>query len=283
MSKIPFFLKKIFYLFQSSFNHFFRDDCIIKAAGLSWALFLNMIPMLILVLSIASSLLPRGQSAVEFTRLFFRVLDQFTPSQINNLQSIIDTAFEASLSSSIAAFFVMLWSLFIFYSWIKRTFDSIWNVRKAKKLLSKSKVRGMAVMILLIVFLVFSLIVYNVLLFFIRFIDTSTFISFPQITSTILLYFLNLTTAGFTFFAFFKWIPEKPVHTKAAFFAALVSLTMEIIALFAFQMYLQYFAKTSSIYGSMFSIIVILLWMYYTMITLLFGCEFCKIYHQSID
>ncbi|MDD4028765.1 MAG: YihY/virulence factor BrkB family protein [Caldisericia bacterium] len=263
--------------------HFYKDDCVMKAAGLSWALFLNMLPMLILTLSIASSLLPTGQSAVEFTRLFFRILDQFTPSQISNLQSIIDAAFQASLSSSVVAFFVMLWSLFIFYSWIKRTFDSIWKVRTSKRLFSGSKVRGMGVMILLMVLVVFTLIVYNILLFFIRFIDASTFVSFPQMTSTILLYFLNLTIAGFTFFAFFKWIPEKPVHTKAAFYAALVSLVLELVALFGFQLYLQYFSKTSIIYGSMFSIIVILIWMYYTMITLLFGCEFCKILHQSID
>jgi membrane protein len=283
MSTIPFFFRKMGYLFRSATVHFFRDECIIKAAGLSWALFLNVVPMVILILSVASHLLPTGESAVKFTELFFRLLDQFTPSQVSNLKSIINTAFQTSLSSSLTAFFFMLWSLFIFYSWIKSTFDSIWKRKKTKAFQLRSKLRGMGVMFLMVIFLIFSLIVYNVLLFLIRFIDSATSISFPQTTSTILLYLLNLLIAGFTFFSFFKWIPDKPVHSRAAFFAAIIALAMEIIALFGFQLYLQFFATNSVLYGSMFSIIVLLLWMYYTMVTLLFGCEFCKILHQSFD
>ena len=142
MSTIPFFFRKIGYLFRSATVHFFRDECIIKAAGLSWALFLNVVPMVILILSVASHLLPTGESAVKFTELFFRLLDQFTPSQVSNLKSIINTAFQTSLSSSLTAFFFMLWSLFIFYSWIKSTFDSIWKRKKNQSFPTSKQATG---------------------------------------------------------------------------------------------------------------------------------------------
>lgn len=281
MKKSLFLFKKIGYVFSSSIIHFFRDGCVIKAAGLSWVLFLTIIPILILVLSVASNVLPAGESIVQFSKLFFSFLDQFTPTQISSFQSIIDQAFRSSSSSSIIAFFVTLWSLFIFYSWIENIFDSIWKSKRKRSNIVRSKLQGLGLMLLMILFLVFSLLIYNTLMLLIRFVDASTFLTLPEQTSRIILYVFNLTLAGFTFFAFFKWIPSKKVETKAAFFASLVSLLMEIIALFGYQIYLQYFSKASIIYGSMFSIIIILVWMDYTMITLLFGCEFCKTLHQS--
>ena len=282
MKKNNFYFKKTVYIFKTSILNFFKDGCLIKSAGLSWILFLTIVPIVILIISIAGRILPAGKSVVTFTNLFFNFVDQFSPTQISSFQSIIDNAFQSSSTSSIVASFIMIWSLFVFYSWIENIFDSIWRVRRKRKNILKSKLRGVGIMLLMIIFLVFSLFIYNVFMLLIKFVDTSTIFELPQQSSRIFLYILNLVLAGFTFFTFFKWIPPKKVSTKAAFLAALLSLMIEVIALFGYQIYLEFFSKASFIYGSMFSVIIIFIWMDYTMIALLFGCEFCKTLHQSL-
>ncbi|MCK5848130.1 MAG: YihY/virulence factor BrkB family protein [Caldisericia bacterium] len=283
MKNINFCIKKTSYIFRTSIVNFFKDGCLIKAAGLSWILFLTIIPIVILIISIAGRILPAGESIVRFTDLFFNFVDQFSPTQISSFQSVIDNAFKSSYTSSIVALLVMLWSLFVFYSWIESIFSIIWRVRIKQRNFLLNKLRGFGIMFLMILFLVFSLFVYNTLQLLIQFVDTSTILKLPQQTSRIILYVLNLVLAGFAFFTFFKWISPKKVNTKAAFFSALLSLSIELFALFFYQIYLEYFSKASFIYGSMFSIIIIFVWMDYTMITLLFGCEFCKTLHQSIN
>jgi membrane protein len=108
---------------------------------------------------------------------------------------------------------------------------------------------------------------------------------FPQITevSVIIIYIINL---AFTFviitllFAIiFKVLPDARVQWKHVMVGAVTTAVLFMVGKFAIGFYLGA-SKVSSTYGAAGSIVIILLWVYYSAIILYFGAEFTQVYAE---
>lgn len=75
------------------------------------------------------------------------------------------------------------------------------------------------------------------------------------------------------FFLIYKYVPYEKMSSKDVFPGALVSTFLYEIGKKFFILYLDNVAEFESIYGSLSSIIVLLIWLYYTGRVLLFGAE----------
>lgn len=82
------------------------------------------------------------------------------------------------------------------------------------------------------------------------------------------------------FFLIYKYVPYKKMSSKDVFPGALVSTFLYEIGKKFFILYLDNVAEFESIYGSLSSIIVLLIWLYYTGRVLLFGAEFIIVKKQ---
>jgi membrane protein len=103
---------------------------------------------------------------------------------------------------------------------------------------------------------------------------------FPQMT-VILVYILNFVLtfiiSTFIFGAIFKVLPDARVKWKHVWVGAVVTAVLFMIGKFLISYYLGHSRMTSA-YGAAGSIIVILLWVYYSAMILYFGAAFTHVY-----
>lgn len=103
---------------------------------------------------------------------------------------------------------------------------------------------------------------------------------FPQLT-VILVYIINLVLtlliSTFIFGAIFKVLPDARVEWKHVRVGAFVTAVLFIAGKFLISYYLGHSRMTSA-YGAAGSIIVILLWVYYSAMILYFGAVFTHVY-----
>jgi membrane protein len=103
---------------------------------------------------------------------------------------------------------------------------------------------------------------------------------FPQLT-VILVYIINLILtfliSTFIFGAIFKVLPDARVEWKHVRMGSVVTAFLFMVGKFLISYYLGHNRMTSA-YGAAGSIIVILLWVYYSSIILYFGAVFTHVY-----
>ncbi len=103
---------------------------------------------------------------------------------------------------------------------------------------------------------------------------------FPKITApTVYIFNLLLTflITSFLFAIIFKFLPDAKIKWKHVRAGAFTTALLFLIGKFLIGYYLGH-SKLSSAYGAAGSVIVILLWVYYSAIILYFGAEFTKVY-----
>jgi membrane protein len=103
---------------------------------------------------------------------------------------------------------------------------------------------------------------------------------FPRITAPTVYIFNLLLTFLITCFLFaiiFKFLPDAKIRWKHVRAGAFTTALLFLIGKFLIGYYLGH-SKLSSAYGAAGSVIVILLWVYYSAIILYFGAEFTKVY-----
>jgi membrane protein len=105
---------------------------------------------------------------------------------------------------------------------------------------------------------------------------------FPEAT-VVLLYIINLALTfliiSVLFGVIFKVLPDAKVKWRHVRVGAITTAILFMIGKFAIGMYLGS-SKVGSTYGAAGSIVIILLWVYYSAIILYFGAEFTQVYAQ---
>ena len=99
--------------------------------------------------------------------------------------------------------------------------------------------------------------------------------------STILLYIINLLLSigisGFIFAVIFKILPDAKIKWKDVWVGALATTLLFLLGKFAISFYISK-SNVGSTYGTAGSLVVLLLWIYYSSVILYFGAEFTKSY-----
>jgi len=80
----------------------------------------------------------------------------------------------------------------------------------------------------------------------------------------------------------FKFLPDAEIQWKHVRSGAIFTAVLFILGKYLISLYMQYMAPESA-YGAAGSIIIILLWVYYTAAILYFGAEFTKVYTKWVD
>src|SRR5690606_22826921 len=80
----------------------------------------------------------------------------------------------------------------------------------------------------------------------------------------------------------FKYLPDAKIQWKHVRSGAIFTAILFILGKYLISLYMQYTAPESA-YGAAGSIILILLWVYYTAAILYFGAEFTKVYTRWVD
>ncbi|MBN2072294.1 MAG: YihY/virulence factor BrkB family protein [Candidatus Krumholzibacteriota bacterium] len=278
-------IKSFFSLFRDTAKSCFRDDVPSMAAALAYHAILSLAPLLIVIVGVVSMLF--GTEAVE-NEIVIQLRDSIGEKASLAIQSIIRSTQE-SRSANIAAGSGSLLLLIIFSTGVFQqlilSLNTIWgrDVDRSQGLLRKliQILRSNFFAFLMVIGLGLSLYTSLVMKTLTVIPEKLLLESFPEVAGFLpripdLLSPLILTLL---FATLFKVIPNIRIKWGDVWFGAAFTSILFVVSEKLIEMYLQKTIVTS-LYGAAGSIIILLLWVYWSAMIFLFGAELARSYAE---
>jgi membrane protein len=273
------FIKIAKRVIKDTVQRFSAADPVVYSAAIAFFTIFSLPSILFLVIWIGGSILDPQRMAEE---VYMKVRERVGEEGARQIQTILEGGFEQgdTLFSSTLSILLLLFTATVVFNFIKKALNSIWNVKpKPRKGLLKFAIDR--VLSLLLILALGILIVANLLL------DSVIALFGDRVANELLgltpylIHFLNFITSylllTLIFGLLFKVLPDirspwKPIWVGAMITAFLFSLGKFIIARIVGGI------DITTTYGAAGSLAALLLWVFYSSVTVLLGNIFTKIY-----
>ncbi|WP_443937957.1 YihY/virulence factor BrkB family protein [Pedobacter sp. MW01-1-1] len=276
-----------YHLFIAAGKGFMEDRITKLSAALAYFTIFSISPLLIII--IASASLIYSQEAIE-NQLFSQINDFVGQDVALQIQSFVANASLSGKSSFalIIGIIVLVIGATAVFTEIQDSINLIWKVKAIPKKGWKKLITNRLLSFSLVVSLGFLLLVSLVLNSIVLSLGNKLTQYIPQISSTttvFILIFNNVLTilvSTGVFAVIFKVLPDVILKWKSALVGALFTALLFSLGKYLIGLYLE---KTSPglVFGSAGSLVIILLWIYYTAIILYFGAEFTQAFAEKYD
>lgn len=252
-----------------------RDNGSLVAAAVSFYAFLSLIPLILLGASIGAFLLgsvEQAQSAV------MRIVAQYYPVALRQddgiLISIIAQVVEGRAAATGISSVMLLVSGLTLMSALCRGINVAWGVKERRGFL-RQKLADLFLLVSTAILLGLSLGI-TAFIELVRGLDIELFglsiPDFPLIWRTLIyLVPLGITTAAFTLV--YKVAPKVHVPTHVALLGGVFCGVMWELTKVAFGYYVAHVASVNSVYGSLGSVIILLIWINLSAVVTVLGAE----------
>lgn len=250
-------LKKIALFCKEGFIYFFAVDGTIKAAALTYATLISIVPLMVLSFGFLS-VFPAFK--VYFQELHGFLFRHLVPASASIIQEYTENfAANATELSATSLIFTFLTAIILIFS-METVFNSIWRVRVRRKGLS-AFLMYWAILTLLppvgVITIALTMFLYS-LPFFGIFLNLISFV-IPLLFSWLGFLFLYMS------------LPNCKVYFRHASIGAAVAACLFELMKIIFRVYVSNFSSDTIIYGVIAAIPVFLLWLYLTWINVIIG------------
>ncbi len=260
-------------------SSFVNDKGMKLSGSLAYSTIFSLPPMLLLIIIFGGTFY--GQDALQ-GRIFTELKDivgSNTALQIQDIIKGLQFQKNSTLATVIGTVALVIGATGIFVE-IQDSLNMIWGVRpKAKKGFIKlllNRVISFSMIIGLGFLLIVTLVVNTILLALSRWI-LSKFPELPfnalNLINTVVIFFV----ISFLFTVIFKMLPDVRIRWKRVWPGAFVTAGLFLVGKFLIGIYISN-TNTVSLYGAASSVIVLLLWIYFSAAILYFGAQFTRAY-----
>ncbi|HTN45763.1 MAG TPA: YihY/virulence factor BrkB family protein [Flavipsychrobacter sp.] len=271
--------KGIWAIIKSTFKGF-SDHKITKLSGsLAYYTVFSMGPLLVMIISLCGLFL--GREAIEGE--VFAVLEGFvgkdTASQLQEIIKNASLTGKSTVAAIIGGIALLIGATTVFGE-IQDSINTIWGLKaKPKKgwlKMLQNRVLSFSVIVSLGFLLLVSLSVTGI----IESISKGLQARYPDVT-IVVFYIINLVLSliisGLIFAVIFKVLPDAKIKWRDVFAGALITSVLFMLGKFGISLYISQ-TQVGSTYGAAGSLVVLLVWVYYSSIILYLGAEFTKAY-----
>jgi len=260
-----------------SFKYFGEDKILKYSASLAYTTVFSMGPLLIVIIFLASLFYDREAAA---GKIFFQMQEFVGKDAAKQLQTIIENASisgKKTFAATIGIATLLVGSTAIFAE-IQDSINSIWGLKaKPRKGLWKM-LRNRFLSFSVVISLGFLLLVSLAIATVIEGVSDRLTAQFPNV-AIVFFYILNLIitfviTSGL-FAVIFKILPDATTKWKDVLPGAIASGLLFMLGKFGISFYVSR-SNVASTYGAAGSLVILLLWVYYSAIILYLGAEFSK-------
>ena len=275
------FIKNLWKITIDTFADFFNHRVLKLSAALAYYTIFSLPGLIIIVIWISD--LFYGREAIE-GNIYAQIADFVGRDAALEIQSTIRNATLSTDSrfATIVGLVTLILGATSVFSEIQDSINLIWRLKaKPKKgkgwlKLITNRLLSFSMIVTLGFLLLVSLIINGLMDVFIDHLTNK----FPH-TQVIFVYIFNLVftffITSFLFGIIFKILPDARIKWKDIRAGAIATALLFMAGRFVIGYYLGH-SKMSSAYGAAGSIIVILLWVYYSAIILYFGAAFTRVY-----
>jgi membrane protein len=275
-------LSKTWYLLKTTFLEFNDDNAIKLSAALSYYTIFALPPLLIIIITICGFFF--GEEAVtgELYGQINRLVGNDAAIQIQDAIKNVQLT-DSNVFVTIFGVVMLLIGASGVFAEIQSSINFIWGLRakpnKGLKKFIQNRIMSFS-MIVSVGFLMLVSLMLNAVLDLLNsrlkiYLEDSTVYLFYVINLIIVLVSITLLFA-----IIFRTLPDGVIKWKDAFIGAGCTAVLFLIGKFAIGFYLGN-STIASVYGAAGSVIIILVWVYYSAIILYFGAEFTKVYAKS--
>jgi Predicted membrane protein len=276
-------LQKIWKVLVATFSGFINDNGLKLSASLAYYTVFSMAPLLILVISLAGLFF--GNDAA--TNRLYPQIAQYVGSQaalqIQDMLKSLALSGKTGIAVIIGVVTLMLGASSIFIE-IQDSLNIIWRVKAKPKKGWLKLLKNRFLSFSLIVSLGFLLLVSLIINFLMDALSKKLAHYLPYVTNVLVKCInlgITLIVISTLFGIIFKVLPDVKIRWKDVRSGAIFTAILFMLGQYGIGIYLQYTAQNSA-YGAAGSIILLLLWIYYTAAILYIGAEFTQVYAEAI-
>ena len=256
-------------------QNWWKDNCLRLAASLAYYTALSLAPLLLLIVGVVGLVLDRQQVAHQLTTQLEGLMG---PAGRELVTSILATT---SPQGSTVATIVGLVTLFIgataVFGELQSTMNLIWEVQPAPTggvwagiwAWLRQRIFSLAIVFALAFLLLVSLVISAALAG-----ATALFHGSEQaVLSRVLEIAVSLLVLTFVFALLYKYVPDAEIGWRDVWLGGLITAVLFTLGKTAIGIYLGR-ASVGSAYGAAGSMVVLLVWVYYSALIMFFGAEF---------
>jgi membrane protein len=272
-----------FRILKDTFHGFIDDRALKFSASLSYYTVFSLAPLLLLMISLAGVFFGRDAIQGQIFGEINGLIGNQAAGQIQDIITNMELSGETNLALAVGGITLLIGATSVFGE-IQDSINIIWKVKAKPKRgwlkLLKDRLLSSSLIVALGFLLIVSLIVNGTLLALSEWLKNY----FPNVTViifqivSILVSFIVITTL---FGVIFKVLPDAKIAWKDVRAGAFFTACLFMLGRFLIGIYIDY-SGTGSAYGAAGSLIVILVWVYYTAAILYFGAEFTRVYAEYI-
>jgi membrane protein len=256
------------------------DDKIVKLSGaLAYFTVFSIGPMLIVIIFFADIFY--GRAAIEGT-VFSQIKNLVGSAAAAQIQETIKSASLSGKGTITGTFglITLLIGATTVFSEIQDSINTIWGLKPKPKKGWMKMLFDRVLSFSIVVSLGFLLLVSLVITGLVEALSQHLVKVFPDIT-VVVIYILNLlitfVVVSLLFAIIFRVLPDAKIKWRDVITGAMVTAVLFMMGKFAITFYIGS-SNVSSAYGTAGSLVIILLWIYYSSLILYFGAEFTKAY-----
>jgi membrane protein len=276
-------LKHVWKIIATTFISFNDDNGLKLSASLAYYTIFSIAPLLILIISLAGVFF--GDAAAT-NRIYPQIAHYVGPSAALQIQDILKHLKLSGKSGTAVVFGVVV--LFLgasgIFLEIQDSLNIIWNVKAKPKrgwlkliqnrLLSFSLIIGLG--FLLLASLLINLLISALGGWIEHFIPAVTGLIIKGINLG-----LTFVIISVLFGIIFKFLPDVKIKWREVRSGAIFTAILFMLGQYVITLYIQYTARSSA-YGAAASLLVVLVWIYYTSAILYIGAEYTEVYSEAI-
>lgn len=277
-----FTIKEILPLFKNSASEFIENNSLRLAAALAFNAIFSIPPLLIIIIRIAGAVF--GEEAVS-GQLSKQTSEAIGPSAAQEIEVIIQNA-QVSESGGLALWIgigTLIFASTTFFVTLQKSLNTVWNlkVKPTSGIVRMAKERVFS----------FGIILSIALLMLLSFVVSAAVAIMSDYISELLPgvgvwviklidFIVSVGIITLLFTLIFKYLPDATIRWKDTLVGAFVTALLFTIGKFLISWYIGN-SDPGSAYGAAGSIIVILIWIYYSSLIVFYGAEFTQEYARK--
>jgi membrane protein len=267
-------------IFKRSFRDFMKDDCMTSAAALSYYTVFSLPAVLMLIMLLVSSIMDptdvRGGLESQLESLM-------GPSAGGEVRTILQETERpgGGLIPTLVGIVALVFGATGALGQLQAALNRAWNVTPdpkqggVKSFLTK-RLSSLGMLLSIAFLLLVSLVISGAL----AAVGDRLTAGLSGAVIQVLNIVVSLLVIGFLFAAMFKVLPDAKVEWRSAWVGGFVTALLFVLGKFLIGVYLGN-SNPGEAYGAAGSLIVLLLWIYYSSIIMLFGSEFTETWAEA--
>lgn len=272
-------LKGLWKVLKDSFKGFSEDKVVKLSASLAYYTLFSMGPLLIVIIYLLSFFYGRADSEKSIYAQIERFVGSDTAMQLQQIITNASLEGKGTVALVIGIVTLLVGATTVFAE-IQESINMIWGLKPKPKRGWLKMLQNRLLSFSVIISLGFLLLVSLGISAIIEGLSSRLQRAFPDVT-VVLFYIFNLvitfSVITLLFGTIFKVLPDAKIKWKDVMAGAIATALLFMLGKFGISFYISQ-SNVGSTYGTAGSLVVLLLWIYYSAIILYFGAEFTKAY-----